>query len=351
MALTDEGFHPTVLTLWRNRLRVSPAPERIFDAVRQVVTDTGVLAGRTRRALDSTLLDDAVATQDTVTQLVSVIRRMRRAFPVAATVAVSGHDYESGSKPSCAWDDPVARDELVTGLVNDAVAILDSVAGTDLDDDGARLVGLLGLVAGQDVEPGETEGTWRVARRVSKDRVISTVDPETRHMHKSPSAYRDGYKAHLAVEPETGIITACDLTPANTGDGPVGVQLLAGESPGLEVFGDSAYGSGPMRADLQTADHTAVIKPLPLHRNRRLGDDQFTPRRLLDRLPDRHRHLSERSHRFDQRRRARQVPQTLRRLPLTVPMHHQPKRQDLQRHRTRPVPRHSPDRLAQQSQH
>ena len=276
VALTDEGFHPTVLTLWRNRLRVSPAPERIFDAVRQVVTDTGVLAGRTRRALDSTLLDDAVATQDTVTQLVSVIRRMRRAFPVAATVAVSGHDYESGSKPSCAWDDPVARDELVTGLVNDAVAILDSVAGTDLDDDGARLVGLLGLVAGQDVEPGETEGTWRVARRVSKDRVISTVDPETRHMHKSPSAYRDGYKAHLAVEPETGIITACDLTPANTGDGPVGVQLLAGESPGLEVFGDSAYGSGPVRADLQTADHTAVIKPLPLHRNRRLGDDQFT---------------------------------------------------------------------------
>ena len=276
VALTDEGFHPTVLTLWRNRLRVSQAPERIFDAVRAVVTDTGVLTGRTRRALDSTLLDDAVATQDTVTQLVSVIRRMRRAFPVAAAVEVSAHDYEAGSKPSCAWDDPVARDELVTGLVNDAVAILGAFDGVDLDDEQTRLVGLLGLVAGQDVEPGETGGTWRVARRVSKDRVISTVDPETRHMHKSPSAYRDGYKAHLAVEPETGIITGCDLTPANTGDGPVGVGLLVDEEPGLEVLGDSAYGSGPVRADLQAANHTAVIKPLPLHRNRRLGDDQFT---------------------------------------------------------------------------
>lgn len=74
--MTDEGFHPTVLTLWRNRLRVSQAPERIFAAVRAVVTDTGVLTGRTRRGLGSTLLDDAVATLDTVTQLVSVIRCM-----------------------------------------------------------------------------------------------------------------------------------------------------------------------------------------------------------------------------------------------------------------------------------
>jgi IS5 family transposase len=276
LALGDEGFHPTVLTLWRNRLRVSDAPERIFDAVRQVVTETGVLAGRTRRALDSTLLDDAVATQDTVTQLVSVTRRTRAAVPEAAAVEVAGDDYESGHKPSCAWDDPVARDELVSGLVIDAVAILDVLDGVDLDEEQTRLVGLLALVAGQDVEPGEEEGTWRIARRVAKDRVLSTVDPETRHMHKSPSSYRDGYKAHLAVEPETGIITACDLTPANVGDGPVGVKLLEGEPAGLEVLGDSAYGSGPVRADLKDADHTAVIKPLPLRRNRRLGDDQFT---------------------------------------------------------------------------
>ena len=123
VALTDEGFHPTVLTLWRNRLRASDAPERIFDAVRAVVVETGVLTGRTRRALDSTLLDDAVQTQDTVTQLCSVIRRVRKAVPAAAAVGVSAHDYETGGKPACAWDDPVARDELVSGLVGDAVAI------------------------------------------------------------------------------------------------------------------------------------------------------------------------------------------------------------------------------------
>jgi IS5 family transposase len=275
LPLDDEGFHPTVLTLWRNKLRSSDRPQRIFDAVRDVVAATGVLTGKTRRALDSTLLDDAVATQDTVTQLVSMIRRVRRSIPAAAAVTVEAHDYEAGGKPACAWDDPVARDELVTALVNDARAILDAVGDVALDDDQEALVGLLALVAGQDVEAGDTPGSWRIARKVAKDRTISTVDPETRHMHKSRSNYRDGYKAHLAVEPETGIITGVDLTPANTGDGPAGVQLLDGEDPGLEVLGDSAYGSGPVRADLADAGHTAVIKPWPTARNPLLDDDQF----------------------------------------------------------------------------
>jgi len=264
LSLVDEGFHPTVLTLWRNRLRASAAPERIFDAVRQVVAETGVLAKRTRRALDSTLLDDAVATQDTVTQLVSVIRRVRRQIPAVGDVDVTAHDYDAGGKPVCAWDDSEARNDLVTGLVNDALAILDRLDGADLDDDQAELVGLLALVAGQDVEPGDTEGTWRIAEGTAPDRVISTVDPEARHMHKSRSTYRDGYKAHVAVEPDTGIITAVDLTAANAADGPTGVELLVDETEGLEVLADSAYGSGETRAALTDAGHTQTIKPIPL---------------------------------------------------------------------------------------
>ena len=43
--------------------------------------ETGVLKGRRRRAVDSTILADAVATQDTVTQLVSAIRRVAREVP------------------------------------------------------------------------------------------------------------------------------------------------------------------------------------------------------------------------------------------------------------------------------
>ncbi len=268
LALDDSGVHYTVFTYWRQRLARSESPGRIGDAVRHVVEATGVLSGKKRRALDSTLLDDAVATQDTVTQLVSQIRRVRRLIPAAKAVPVAAHDYDASGKPVCAWDDPEAKEALVSGLVGDALAILDAVAGVDLDDAAADAVGLLALVAGQDVEPGDEEGTWRIFDGVAKSRVVSTVDPEARHMHKSRSSYRDGYKAHIAVEPETGIITASTLTPADTADGPVGVDLLDGEDPGLRVLADSAYGSGATRAALREAEHTQVIKPLPLAKPR-----------------------------------------------------------------------------------
>ena len=119
-------------------------------------------------------------------------------------------------------------------------------------------------MAGQDVEPGKQAGTFRVARKVAADRVISMVDPDARHLHKSRSSYRDGDKAHLAVEPETGLVTAAVLTPADAADGPTGVGLLAGEPPGLQVLGDAADGGGATRAALRAAGHAQTIKPIPL---------------------------------------------------------------------------------------
>ena len=97
------GFHPTTLTYWRRRLAGSDRPNRIFDAVKAVVAQTGVLTGKTRRALDSTVLEDAVATQDTVTQLIAAIRRVRRQVPGAAAVVAAyctAHDYDDPGKPT-----------------------------------------------------------------------------------------------------------------------------------------------------------------------------------------------------------------------------------------------------------
>jgi IS5 family transposase len=266
LPLDSEGFDYSVLTYWRGRLRRSERPERIFEAVREVIDATGAVKGRQRRALDSTLLDDAVATQDTVTQLISAIRRVRRQVPDLAGVVLSAHDYDAGGKPVIAWDDPVAKDLLVTGLVNDALALLDAASTTTLDTEASDALGLLALVAGQDVEPSDQPGSWRIAQRVTKGRVISVVDPESRHMHKSVSSYRDGYKAHIAVEPETGIITSAVLTPANVTDGDIAPALVIDEVAPVTVLADSAYGAGGVRASFHGAGHRVVIKPKPLHR-------------------------------------------------------------------------------------
>jgi hypothetical protein len=270
------GFHPTVLTYWRRRLARSARPDRIFDAVREVVAATGVLTGKTRRTLDSTILEDAVATQDTVTQLIAAIRRVRREVPGAAEVVgaqCTGHDYDDPGKPAIPWNDAQARGELVDALVGDAHRLLGHLPEQELGPRAAEAVALLALIAGQDVEPVEggdgADGRWQIARRVTEDRVISTVDPDARHAHKTVHRHSDGFKAHVLAEPDTGLIICCTLTRASgagTGEATVGLELLAADrllGEHVDVLADSAYGTGPMLAALAAAGHTALIKPWP----------------------------------------------------------------------------------------
>ena len=290
--LDDPGFDPSSLVYWRNRIAKSRCPHRINDAVREVVRETGVLTGRRRRAVDSTILADAVATQDTVTQLVSAIRKVAREVPGAAeriAQVCTGHDYSKPGKPQIDWDDPQAKDALVSALVNDANAVVAALDAEDLDERAASAVALLALVAGQDVEPAEgsdgTDGRWRIARQVAEDRVISTVDPDARHTRKSGEARRDGYRAHLAADPGTGIITDEKLTRAagqDHSDPAVAEEFVAAGAAGAGAggggqdsgderdgdrpawYGDSAYGTGDLRDAIEKAGHRAVIKPKPV---------------------------------------------------------------------------------------
>lgn len=278
-ALTETSFHPTVLTYWRRRLAASDRPHRIFEAVSEVIAKSGALSGRKRRALDSTILDDAVARQDTVTQLVAQIRRVGREIPGADKVVAGlpGHDYAKAGKPDIAWDDKAARDELVSRLVTDALALLAAIDASVLTEPQQETAALLALVAGQDVEPAEgsdgTDGRWRIARRVAPDRVISTVDPDARHAHKSREKKQDGFKAHIVIEPDTGLVTAAALTKASgaensdaaRGAGLVAADTSIGSGP-VEVLGDSAYGSGDLLAAITGAGHVPIIKPMPLSR-------------------------------------------------------------------------------------
>ncbi len=295
-AIDAAGFHPTTLTYWRRRLVASERPQRIFEAVRDVITATGAVAGKPRRALDSTVLDDAVARQDTVTQLVAAIRRVGRDVTGAKDLigvhcprlaALTGQDYSSPGKPRIAWDDPAARDELVSALVNDALALLAALDVGAIEKAGgkpAEAVALLALVAGQDVEPADdsdgTDGRWRIARKTAPDRMISTVDPDARHARKTRERRQDGFKAHVVVEPGTGLMSAVKLTktngPANS-DAAVGAELVVAdptitqdthdsgvEGDSVEVLGDSAYATGDMLHTLDSKQWTPLLKPWPL---------------------------------------------------------------------------------------
>lgn len=274
LGLHDTAFDPSLLAYFRRRLARSARPDRVFEAVRQVIQATGVLKGRQRRALDSTVLDDAVATQDTVTQLIAAVRAVIREVPGAAEVAAArctAHDYTDPGKPRIAWNDEQARADLVDALVTDALRLLGHLPEQELGERAANAVGILALVAGQDVEPADgsdgRDGRWRIVDGTAPDRMISVVDPQARHVHKTRAHRQDGFKAHLAVEPETGLFTAVALRPgAGTAhhEAVVGLDLLAAEQAPVEVFGDTAYSTGDVRHALTESGHRLFIKPAPL---------------------------------------------------------------------------------------
>ncbi len=206
------GFSHTVLVDMRERLRRSARPDRVFEVTLEAARQAG-LVGR-RRVLDSTPLYDAVATMDTVTLVRSAIRGLLGACDGELAGQLRGvlardDDYVTAGKPACDYDDPAAREQLVDALARDALAVLEALEGRELGPVVAQAASLLATVTGQDLDEGE-DGVFRIARRVAPDRVLSTVDPQARHGHKTAARGFDGYKGHIAAGPDSEVITATD---------------------------------------------------------------------------------------------------------------------------------------------
>jgi hypothetical protein len=292
------GFVHTVLVDMRARLRSSEDPNRIFTTVLDVARSAG-LVGR-RRVLDSTPLYDAVATQDTVTMIRAAIRGVLRVAEEPVVTALRGvlkrdDDYASAGKPVCDWDDAPAREALVEALARDAYAVLIHLEGGPIAAEMKDAATLLATVVGQDLELTD-DGCFRIARRVAPDRVISTVDPETRHGHKTAARGFDGHKGHIAIDPDSEIITASVVTAGNVADGHVMKELLeellpakipsekavvpvegdsleASATPAVEtiesatppetpveVYGDASYGTAEGLLHLEEAGAESYVK-------------------------------------------------------------------------------------------
>jgi Transposase domain (DUF772). len=230
------GFVHTVLVDMRARLAASACPDRIFEVTLEAAKKAG-LVGR-KRVLDSTPLYDAVATMDTVTLIRSGIRGVFKAAGAdleAELRSVIGRDddYAAAGKPVCDYDDPVARKVLVDALAKDAMGLLKVLDGRELDELVTQAGKLLATLVGQDLDEG-TDGVFTIARRVAKDRVISTVDPQARHGHKTAAHAFDGYKGHIGIDPDSEVITATTVTAGNTGDAASAADLLAQDLPAVD---------------------------------------------------------------------------------------------------------------------
>ena len=158
--------------------------------------------------LDSTPLYDAVATMDTVTLIRSALRGVLAVAdpPLRAQVRAalgSGDDYATLGKPQIDRDHPAAREQLIDSRARDGFAVLALIDGRELVEPVEQAAALLATVLGQDLATGE-DGVFRIARRVGKDRVISTVDPDTRHGHKTAARGFDELQGPPRGRPRLG---------------------------------------------------------------------------------------------------------------------------------------------------
>jgi len=266
------GFVHTVLVDMRARLAASARPDRIFERTVEVAAQAGLI-GR-KRVLDSAPIYDAVATQDTITLIRSAIRGLLRAADHVLRAELraqlsSGDAYTSTDKPVIDWTDAAEREALIDSRARDGYALLAVLDGRPLELEVDQAARLLATVLGQDLE--RDGDAFKIARKVARDRVISTVDPQARHGHKTVRRSFDGYKGHLAEDPDSEVITATEVTAGNVGDAEPAPGMLAdvlhAPAPGgpasgerAEVYGDAAYGTGPLLAALHEAGIEVMVK-------------------------------------------------------------------------------------------
>lgn len=253
LPLDHRGIPHACVAEFRARLLRAGMVEFLNVQFLRVAKRAGVIGHR--RAVDSTGIDDSVLTQDTVSLIRSALRRCLDRLGVvcpegaeAARSRLRRNDYDTPGKPQICWSSAPERAALVAELFADAQVVIAACSGLD-DAELVAAAGLLATVAGQDID---SEGEAPVIRQgVAVERVISTVDPDARHGHRSRRDRYDGYKLHLAVDTDSDLLTAAEASSATTHDSVVLPRLLAADPVAVaEVLGDTHYGAAKTRRDL-----------------------------------------------------------------------------------------------------
>lgn len=263
LPVDHQGWHPTTLTKFRARLLLHKKEGLALENTLRLAGELGMLDGSVEQIIDSTPMLGAAATQDTVRLVRHGVKKLIDTVTAADRGAGDAlgdglaFDYEKpAEKPDCRWREKAERERMLTRVAQDAERGLEAVKRADglLDDEAVKAAhDLLRELIGQDFDIDE-DGVPRLHRGTRSDRIISTVDSEMRHGRKSASQRFDGYKLSASVTNSSDpLITAVHVAPGSETDGPQAKHLIDCQAPQRRprrVLGDTAYGNGPVRAEL-----------------------------------------------------------------------------------------------------
>jgi transposase len=275
LAVDQRGFHPTTLTKFRARLLLHGKERLALENTLRLAEELQMLDAPAEQIVDSTPMLGAAATQDTVRlvrhgvkQLIDAVAAVDERAAVALDDGLEFDYQQPSEKPDCRWRIKAERERMLTRVAQDAERALSAVQRVDELLDAERVADahrLLRELIGQDFDIDE-DGVPRLHRGTRPDRIISTVDPEMRHGRKSARQRFDGYKLSAAVSNTSEpLITAVEVCPAGEQDGPQAKHLIDAQPAcrrPTRVLGDTAYGNGPVRAELADRD-VEVLAPVP----------------------------------------------------------------------------------------
>ena len=282
IAVDDKPFAKSTLQLFRAHLILHEKIRGVFERSLQFARQTGYLKGhRMKAALDTSYILGCGAVKDTYNLLADGIVQVVRALSALDGVRTQEWANERGleryfgssvkGEAAINWDDEKERRAFLQAIVADADRVLELARHAQWqlpNEDQKRQVildsaDLLGQLLLQDVE--RKDDGVSLKEGVSRNRIPSVHDPEMRHGHKSSSVRFDGYKAAVAVDTDSQLITAVDVLPGNAPDNTGAMALVEQTEKNTaceveETMGDCAYGDGATRQAFVDAGRTLVAK-------------------------------------------------------------------------------------------
>lgn len=275
LAVDHRGWNSSTLTRFRARLLLHGKERLALENTLSLAVEIGLLDAPAEQIVDSTPMLGAAATQDTVRLVRAGVKKLIDAVggcdDAAAGTLDDGLEFDyarPAEKPDCRWRERAERERMLTRVAEDAeralraVEAADGLLGEDIVKDAHAL---LRELIGQDFDV-DSDGVPRLHRGTRAGRILSVHDTEMRHGRKSQSQRFDGYKLSAAVtNSQQPLITAIGVAPASEQDGPQAKALIdsqPAEHRPERALGDTAYGTGPVRAELAEAG-VEVLAPVP----------------------------------------------------------------------------------------
>ena len=297
LELASEPFVKSTLQEFRAKLVIHEQAGAIFLASIEEAKRQGFLRGKKRAiALDTTPIFGKGAVQDTynllATGIVMLVRALADVTRWEPGVWARRHDlgrYFGTSlkgEATINWDKKAERKALLASIVGDAHRLLQLARevratlapGCTDDEKIAPAAELLCQLLVQDIGT-DASGEPELKQGVAPDRVPSATDPEMRHGHKSKSTRFDGHKATVAVDVDTGLVTAVDVIAGNAPDNENALALVEASEHNADcevetAIGDCAFGDGATRQAFAAAERELVAK-VPARAGGQLSKDEF----------------------------------------------------------------------------